>query len=382
MTKRSIIGIEKHKLIAMTTSKVLVVGSGVIGLRTALELLKRNIHVHLVSPCHPLHPSTCSMGAGGLWMPFHIDDTRTDSWASATLSELLKDDKLVEMLPAVAFKRNQDEIPNWATGNALSFQQLSINDLYKESTSQSFRLPRRDVMEDAGYRYAWLFQTPIVNCPKYLVNMLDEIKGHPYTDCVDVETKKYYKTIQEMVHDATKLGCDGVMNCTGLGSKDLCNDNSLVGARGILLHYDRSSCVWMGNEDQQSESVSSAGLKDSVILIEEPPLGSDTHPCYMIPRGNIIAIGGTYLEGDNTAYIRGAEREKIVHNAQSMGIDIQKSKPVSEWVGFRPYRPTSRLELEQIKNGVKVVHSYGYGGSGWTVFAGVARDAASLMAQV
>ena len=173
-----------------------------------------------------------------------------------------------------------------------------------------------------------------------------------------------------------------MMNCTGLGSKDLCNDNSLVGARGILLHYDRSSCVWMGNEDQQSESVSSSGLTDSVILIEEPPLGSDTHPCYMIPRGNIIAIGGTYLEGDNTTDIREAEREKIVHNAQSMGIDIHKSKPVSEWVGFRPYRPTSRLELEQIKNGVKVVHSYGYGGSGWTVFAGVARDAASLMAQV
>ena len=111
-------------------------------------------------------------------------------------------------------------------------------------------------------------------------------------------------------------------------------------------------------------------------------MGSDTDPCYMIPRGNIIAIGGTYLEGDNTTDIREAERENIVHNAQSMGIDIQKSKPVSEWVGFRPYRPTSRLELEQIKNGVKVVHSYGYGGSGWTVFAGVARDAASLMAQV
>ena len=169
-----------------------------------------------------------------------------------------------------------------------------------------------------------------------------------------------------------------MINCTGLGSKELCNDTSLVGARGILLHYDRSSCVWMENEDQQSESISSDGLKDSVILIEEPPFGSETHPCYRIPRGNIIAVGGTYLEGDNTTDIRELEREKIIENAQSMGIDIHKSKPVSEWVGFRPILSTSRLELEQIK-GVKVVHSYGYGGSGWTVFAGAAREAASLM---
>ena len=190
----------------MATSTVLVVGSGVIGLRTSLELLQRNIHVHLLSPCHPIHPSTCSMGAGGLWMPFHCDDTRVDRWAHETLSELLtkEDDGVVEMLSAVAFKRNQkNALPNWATNNTeLLFQQLSINELYKESKSQSFRLPRRDVMVDAGYRYAWLFQTPIVNCPKYLVSMLDEIKDHPYTDFVDVETKKYYKTIEEMVCDA------------------------------------------------------------------------------------------------------------------------------------------------------------------------------------
>ncbi|KAL9180132.1 hypothetical protein ACHAXT_008102 [Thalassiosira profunda] len=44
--------------------KVLVVGSGVIGLRTALELVRREIAVCLVSPRHPLHPSTCSMGSG------------------------------------------------------------------------------------------------------------------------------------------------------------------------------------------------------------------------------------------------------------------------------------------------------------------------------
>ena len=46
-------------------SKVLVVGSGVIGLRTALELLRRNVSVCLVSPKSPTNVATTSMGAGG-----------------------------------------------------------------------------------------------------------------------------------------------------------------------------------------------------------------------------------------------------------------------------------------------------------------------------
>ena len=209
-----------------------------------------------------------------------------------------------------------------------------------------------------------------------LKHMLDEIKAHEYTNHVDVETNKHYTTIEEMVQDAMKLGCDGVVNCTGLGSSQLCNDSQLVGARGILLHYDRASCEWTENEQQD--------MKESVVLIEEHPFGSDSHPCYMIPRGDIIAVGGSYLEGDTEGSIRKDEREMLLTNAQRMGIDIDKSKPINEWVGRRPYRPDCRLEVDKMlssSSGVRVVHSYGYGGSGWTVYVGAARDAAELVLQ-
>ena len=166
------------------SSKVLIVGSGVIGLRTALELLRRGIRVSLVSPKHPLHSSTCSMGAGGLWMPFHCDDSRTDRWSFDTLSELSRlslnsatggsgSGALVEVLPAVSFKRNdKSQIPEWATderSKSLAFQHLSIDELYKEGKSQCFRLPGKDVMVEAGYSHAWFFQTPIIDAPKMLM---------------------------------------------------------------------------------------------------------------------------------------------------------------------------------------------------------------------
>lgn len=208
--------------------------------------------------------------------------------------------------------------------------------------------------------------------------MLDEIKSNQYTDHIDVETNKVYTSIEDMIDEAKAQGCDGLVNCTGLGSKHICNDSSLVGARGVLLHYDRASAVW--SEENHNNN---PAKQDSVIMIEGPPFGSPTMPSYMIPRGNIIAVGGTYLEGDGEENIRPSERERVLDNAQKMGIDTNNCEPVGEWVGFRPYRPTSRLEVDEeastLSGGVKVVHSYGYGGSGWTVYVGAAKEAASLL---
>lgn len=214
--------------------------------------------------------------------------------------------------------------------------------------------------------------------------MLNEIIANEYTDNVDVETGVYYTNLEELIIEAKARGCDGLVNCTGLGSKILCNDSSLIGARGILLHYDRATCVWdeNGRECISSDEVKTSPLQNSVITISEPPFGSETMPCYMIPRGDTLVVGGSYLVGDEEVGIRSSERGRILENAQNMGIDTKKSMCVSEWVGFRPYRPTMRLEVDEkssLLSGVTIVHSYGCGGSGWTVFVGVASDNANLL---
>ena len=166
---------------------VLVIGSGVIGLRTAVELTRRKTRIRLMSPRHPLHPSTCSVGAGGLWMPFHCDDDRTDNWSYDTLDELMSyttkhsvdmtsDKPLVEVVPAISFKRTPKDPPLWATDprtNVLGFQTLSMNELYKQRNN--FRLPKRELMDEAGYQHTWLFHTPIVDSP----NML-KVSSNPF----------------------------------------------------------------------------------------------------------------------------------------------------------------------------------------------------------
>ena len=349
-------------------------------------------------------------------MPFHCDDPRTDRWAMETLDEIYPMaagattrsndvqkkqhlNHLVELVPAVHyFRANQgpttddfidpeyhqgrggsSQLPSWSTDSRLRFQHLTIEMLtWQNQNVLKLRLPTEHQMKSNGYLYAWLFDAPIIDTPRMLQHMLEEIDQNEKSD-VNVETGVYYESVEHLVEDAKSLGCDTVVNCTGLGARELCEDNDLVGARGILHHYSRTNCV-------RTESVAMGDFgemtQDAVIMMQDSPFASETHPVYMIPRGDTIVVGGTYLEGDYEVKIKDDERERLFENAQLLGIDTEASERIGEWVGFRPYRPTSRCEIDTDVSSVKLIHSYGYGGSGWTVYTGAAKEAADLITGV
>jgi D-amino-acid oxidase len=113
-------------------------------------------------------------------------------------------------------------------------------------------------------------------------------------------------------------------------------------------------------------------------------------PCYLIARGDTIVAGGSYLENDSEPNLRDDERTRLLKNAELVGIDTERSHPIGEWTGFRPYRPTSRCEVDHKYKGatsdinnnnsnIRLVRSYGYGGSGWTVYVGCAKEATQLI---
>ena len=132
---------------ALTTALLTTLFSG---LRTALELLRRNVSVVLKSSRHPLSPISCSVGAGGLWMPYQCNDPRVSGWAMETLDELWKEsaapDSTVELVHAVMLKREHEgpnvqdfiskdykegqggdsPLPEWTTDRRLDFQHLTV----------------------------------------------------------------------------------------------------------------------------------------------------------------------------------------------------------------------------------------------------------------
>ena len=205
--------------------------------------------------------------------------------------------------------------------------------------------------------------------------MLNEIESHPLLEDSNLEMKKGYESLEAMVDDAKKLDCDSIVNCTGLGASSICNDSNLIGGRGVLLHYDRS-CV----RREYSDSLQDLE-HDACILTEEGDWGTRNEPCYLIPRGNVLVVGGSYLEEDYEEGLRDEERKRLETNAWTMGVDTDKVDAMDEWVGWRPCRPDVRVQLDDSvdSSGIKVVHSYGAGGSGWTIFSGIAKEAVELL---
>jgi D-amino-acid oxidase len=127
-------------------------------------------------------------------MPFHCDDPRTDRWALETLDELLSvhDPKSssphVEQVPTVVLKRNHhgpnmgdflsddyksgtganSPLPSWSTDRRLDFQHLTVEMLCWQNRVHRLKLPTQDELTAAGYKHAWLFRPPVVDCPKML----------------------------------------------------------------------------------------------------------------------------------------------------------------------------------------------------------------------
>mmetsp|Transcript_12329 Transcript_12329/g.16146 ORF Transcript_12329/g.16146 Transcript_12329/m.16146 type:complete len:408 (+) Transcript_12329:122-1345(+) len=382
---------------AAAPSKVLVVGAGAIGLRTALEFCLQKVPVVVRAPEHPRH--SCSAGAGGFWMPFKCDDPRIDQWALTTLDDLLdlaasdsknKNKELVEILPAIALYRENSgpsvesmttneyfkfaHFPDWTKDPRIEFQHLTVEMLSWQNSAYRLKIPPLSELKNAGYLYAWMFKSPICNAPNMLDYYINEISETHKMD-LDVETNEPYESLEHMQESARSLGCDLIVNCTGMGARELVNDTELVPGRGAVLQFDRKTSERRVPVIMETES-GAPNLHDAVITCSFEPWGSATHPAYLIPRGDKIVVGGTVLEGDEEPNIRPEEREKLFQNAEWLGIDVQNSPPpVGEWVGFRPVRPLIKCEFDDTNDtSIPIFHNYGHGGSGWTVHVGAAKE--------
>lgn len=397
--------------------KVLVVGAGAAGLRTALELVRRRVakQVLVQAPVNPTTSTTaCSWGSGGKWGPVHCNDARVDKWALETLDELWPlggdpGNDAVELLPAVYLFRSHtgptvedyvrggqtacsdrgtatrsDKLPDWSYDARLEFQHMTVEMLAWQNTALQWRLPREQELVEAGYLHAWTFRTPVVDPPKMLQQYMDRIVKEKSDAAIevsiDVETGRYFESMEDVADHAQLLGCNAVVNCTGLGAAQLCQDTNLQGGRGVVLYFDRRTVQWKYPAPVGPSS--NAHTRDAILATNDAPWSPhEDYPCYLIPRGDRLVVGGTFLVGDGEVGIRDAERQHLLQTAERFGIDVAASPPIGEWTGFRPWRPTLRCEVDAAYSTADftLVHNYGHGGSGWTINVGTARECANLL---
>lgn len=308
--------------------RVAVIGRGVSGLTTAHELLDAGHDVAVIGAEPPL--STTSAVAAAVWYPYRaFPHDRVTAWGAVALERFrsLASDPAtgVIMRDGVEFVRD-DEVPWW---------------------SKDVVEVRRGERELPPWAHAaWEFRAPVIEMPIFLAwleerlaNMGAAIEQARVARLTDIER------------------ADVIVDCAGLGARELVPDHSLFPVRGQVV------------------IVADPGL-DSFTLDQNSPEGIT----YIVPRSNDCVLGGTDDEGSWDLTPDEEVARDIIRRCARLEPRLEGARVTGHKVGLRPARPTVRLERDISADGRLVIHNYGHGGAGVTLSWGCAAEVASLMA--
>ena len=306
-----------------------VVGCGVIGLTAAVRMREAGLDARIVAAALPLQ--TTSSVAAALWYPYKAyPEERVLSWGRETF-EVFEElshvpESGVRMREGVEIWRHEVPEPWWA--DAVPGVRRCMTD----------ELP-------PGYADGHAFVAPVVEMPLYLGYLLDRFAASGGR----VEPRTVF-SLDEVEEGRV------VVNCAGLGARDLVGDPSMEPIRGQILR------------------VSNPGL-ERFVLDEENPEGVT----YVIPRSEDCILGGTAEDGEWDTEPDPETAAAILERCTKLEPRLAEVEVLEHKVGLRPGRPEIRLETEKVAQGPPRIHNYGHGGSGVTLSWGCAEETLRLV---
>jgi D-amino-acid oxidase len=159
------------------------------------------------------------------------------------------------------------------------------------------------------------------------------------------------------VTDLSEPKAPVVVNCAGLGARDLVPDPAVRPVRGQLV------------------IVENPGIHEWLVSTDAAA-GTTT---YVFPQPDRVVLGGTTDDDDWSRVPDPEVAAEIVERCAALRPEIAGARVLGHRVGLRPVRDAVRLEREVLPDGRVLVHNYGHGGAGVTVAWGCAREAAELV---
>jgi D-amino-acid oxidase len=308
---------------------VLVIGCGVSGLSCGIRLLEAGHAARIWARDMPLQ--TTSSVAAAVWYPYKAyPEHLVVGWAAAAYADFVQ---LAQVPAAGVAMREGVELFPW-----------EVDEPWWRDAVPGFRRAGAADLP-AGYRDGYVFEAPVIEMPVYLGWLLARFE----TLGGRVERRALASL------DEALAASDVVVNCAGLGARELASDASMLPIRGQIVR------------------VAQVGL-DRFVLDDYNPSGVT----YVVPRGRDCVLGGTADEGREDLAPDAATAEAILARCVALEPRLRGAAILEHKVGLRPGRPSVRLEAER-RGGKLLVHNYGHGGAGVTLSWGCAAEVLALV---
>jgi len=308
---------------------VLVIGCGVSGLSTAVLLRESGFGVRILTAVMPA--GTTSSVAAAIWYPYRAyPEDRVLAWGGRTFEvfEDLAGDPETGVVMRGGFELHRHPAPDpWWMDAVPGVRRCGPGEV------------------PSGYRDGHAFTVPVIEMPVYLGYLLDR-----FLAAGGVVEERSVSSLDEAAS-----GHRAVVNCAGLGARELVNDGHMVSIRGQIVR------------------VRNPGL-ERFLLDEENPDGVT----YIVPRSTDCILGGTAEENQWDTAPDPETAEAILRRCAELEPRLAGAEVLEHRAGLRPGRPEVRLEKEVLESGIPCIHNYGHGGSGVTLSWGCAEEAVML----
>ena len=313
--------------------QVKIIGCGVSGLTTGIVLLGEGYNVEIIT--EKLPQDTTSSKAAAVWFPYEVNPRdKAEIWGKISFLKFLEccsdSDSGVSMVPLTVLIEKEED--------AWWINALPVGEMRKGAITE---LPE-------AFPLGYIMEVPLVETQLYLDYLLKRFKGLSG------------KVIQRKITSLTEYDDSDtiVVNCTGLSSRELLNDQELYPIHGQIIKAKPQVQV-------------------SCILADFPFGETRDRLAYVVPRKDCLVLGGTSIKGEeedrpNPDLIAG-----IIERCKAIEGNITDVEIQSVEVGLRPGRFEIRLEREG-----NVIHNYGHGGGGFTVSWGCAVEVLKLVQEI
>jgi D-amino-acid oxidase len=316
--------------------RIAIIGAGVSGLTCGVVFAEHGYRTAIFAK--ETGQQTTSSVAAAVWFPYHVEPAeRVIPLALETYQVVLDlaryPESGVSTIESRQFLRTGEiEIPDWALPLGASvIPSPSVLSSGVETSPDTNSLV---------FKSGFSLPVPLMDTTIYL----DYLTARFLKAGGEINANVHFEKLEDV---ETKF--DLVINCAGIGARELVHDADLEPHRGQVAIVPRI------------ESLSCA------VVCDDAPL------MYAIPRTNDCVFGGTNEMSDNLAADSATTSRLVAECSRVLNID--KPPVLAERVGLRPFRRSGlRLERDQLRDGRTVVHNYGHGGAGFTLSWGCARE--------